>query len=472
MATKAMTPREPAPSPSTRPNGRARAAERLSGEQRQRLMAAMIEAVGEKGYRSTSTVEVIERAGVSRKTFYKHFANKQECFLATYELVSTATVRRVEHAYREAEDSPERVQAAIGALFASAIENPSALRLTTVEIGALGPAGIERRERSVTQYQRLITEAVRLAPGDGRISDTAARAIVGGLYGILHRRGSTGEHSKLLALVPDLVIWATSYYPTPPVLLRGTRRAGPARAVLEGGRAPGTLAPHSVLVQRRGLPRGENNVSRSFVVHSQRERILDAVANLTAAHGYSALKVDDIADEAALSLQAFYEHFDDKEDAFLVTYEIGHAKGLALVERAFFEQEDWRQGIKAALRVLLGYLASEPSFAHLALIETLSATQRSSDRFYAGVSTYAQMLIPGFELVPENARPAAITVEAIVGGISELCLRYAAEGRIHELPGAERDAAFVALAPFIGAEEAARVASEPATRRAPSSRGA
>jgi AcrR family transcriptional regulator len=63
-------------------------------------------------------------------------------------------------------------------------------------------------------------------------------------------------------------------------------------------------------------------------VHSQRERILDAVTNLTAAHGYIDLKVEDIAEQAAVSLNAFYEHFADKEDAFLVAYEIGHAKML------------------------------------------------------------------------------------------------------------------------------------------------
>ncbi len=472
LASKARTPREPSPRPSTRPGGRASAAERLASEQRQRIVGAMIEAVGEKGYRATSTVEVIERSGVSRKTFYKHFANKQECFLAAYDLLFAGGVRRVERAYREAEGWPESVQAAIEALFAAAIENPGALRLTTVEIGALGPAGIERRERSVAQYERFITEAVQLAPGHGRISEASVRAIVGGLNRILHRRVSQGEHSKLLKLVPDLVRWATSYYPTPPALLRGSRRARRAPAALEGGRAPGTLAPHSLLVQRRGLPRGENSLSRSLVIHSQRERILDAVANLTAVHGYTALKIDEIAEAAALSLQAFYEHFADKEDAFLVAYEIGHAKGLALVERAFFAEEDWRQGIKAALRALLDYLASEPSFAHLALVETLSATERSSDRFYSGVGGYAQMLVPGFEHAAAQARPPAITVEAIVGGVSELCLHHAVQGRISQLPELLPDTTYVALAPFIGAEEAARVASAPITRRATSSRGA
>src|SRR3712207_4871654 len=50
--------------------------------QRDRLLAAMADAVAEKGYAKASVADVIERAGVSRKTFYEHFANKEECFLA------------------------------------------------------------------------------------------------------------------------------------------------------------------------------------------------------------------------------------------------------------------------------------------------------------------------------------------------------------------------------------------------------
>jgi AcrR family transcriptional regulator len=426
------------------------------------LIAAMIDSVYEHGFAASTVVDVIDRAGVSRKALYKHFSGKEDCFLAAYELVSAENTRNMERAFEEAEGWPERATAAITALFRAAIDNPEALRLATVEIGALGPAGIERRERSGEQYERFIAEAIELAPGEGNVSPVAAKAMVGGLTRILHRRVSLTQDEGLLELVPDLVRWATSYYPTPD--LRGMDASiGPPLIPfpLHGGRAPGTLAPHALLRKRRGLPRGSNNSSRSFVIHNQRERILDAVANLTAAKGYAAVGVEDIAEQAALSMKAFYEHFADKEDAFLVAYEVGHAKGLALVEQAYAAQNDWRWGIRAAINTLFAYLACEPAFAHLALVETLNATRRTSDRFLQGIGGYAQMLLPGFQQIPEPARPAAITVEAIVGGIAELCLHYAVRGRIHELPALEAEATFLALAPFLGAEEAARVATQP-----------
>jgi AcrR family transcriptional regulator len=257
------------------------------------------------------------------------------------------------------------------------------------------------------------------------------------------------------------VTWATSYYHTPPATAEPRPGRTPTRAGLEGGRAPGTLAPHSALRGRRGLARGNQNVSRSFVVHSQCERILDAVANLTAKDGYAALNVNSIAAEAAISPGAFYEHFTDKQDAFLAAYELGHVKGLALVKRAYAAQPDWRQGVKAAIGALLGYLASEPSFAHLALVETLSATRRTSDRFYAGIGAYAQTVLPRLEEARKRSGAPAIAIEATTGGLFELCLHHAMGDRIRELPELTSDATYIALAPFIGAEDAARVARTP-----------
>jgi AcrR family transcriptional regulator len=422
----------------------------------------MIDAVAEKGYLETTVADVIRRAGLSRKTFYEHFANKQECFLATYDQISARAIRRVEQAYEQADGWPGRVEAAIGALFEAAIENPGAVRLVLLEINAVGPAGIERWERSIVHYERLIRGALKLAPGKGTFSDPVLRAVIGGLNRVLYRRVLRGrERTDLLDVVPDLVTWVTSYYPTPASIVAEAPNAGSGgrpHPVPAGGRAPGTLAPHARLTGRRGLPGGDQNVSRSFVVHSQRERILDAVANLTAAHGYAELKVEDIAQQAAVSLNAFYEHFADKEDAFLVAYEVGHAKALASTERAYTDAGDWQLGVRAGLAALFDFLAAEPSFAHIALVDALVATDRTAERSNMGVDALARMLVPGLEEAPGQTPRAAVTIEAIAGGIFDLCLRYAFQDRIGELPELAGSATYIALAPFLGSKDAARVA--------------
>src|ERR1039458_2605366 len=113
MAPDASTPRSPSPGPRPRSTPLRRPREEVLAEQHLRLETAMVDSIGQKGYRATSVADVIARAGGSRETFYEHFDNKQECFLATYDVVWAQSRRRVARAYRKAEGWPGRAQAAI-----------------------------------------------------------------------------------------------------------------------------------------------------------------------------------------------------------------------------------------------------------------------------------------------------------------------------------------------------------------------
>ena len=473
--------------------------EQVAADQKLRLQLAMIDAVGEKGYRATTIADLVGRAGVSRKTFYEHFKNKQECLLATFDMIAADGGRRAIEAYRQAggEGRQEAVEAAIRALFEATIDNPSAARLNMVEIVAAGPAGIERRERAIGQYRHFVHGILQRDPDDDTVPDAVVRAVVGGLSRILYSRVRHGRRAELRQLVPDLMRWVTCYRPTPDLLAEteaktralrsaqggalaqggapaegGALAGGGALAegwapqrdafklsAVSGGRGPGTLASSSG--GELGLVRGSmSNVLRSFALHSQRERIVDAVANLIAAGGYTDLTVEKIASEAAMSLQTFYEHFKSKEEALLFAYEVGHARGLTLVERAYAAQADWPSGVKAANATLLQYLGSEPAFAKLALLHMLIATPRTAERANAGITEYLSVLEPGFEETSEHRRPPAITIEAIGGGLFELMNHYVMHDRVQEMSAATVHATYIALAPFIGPEQAAKVACE------------
>jgi AcrR family transcriptional regulator len=437
--------------------------EQVAANQRMRVGMAMLEAVGEKGYVATTVSDVVGRAGVSRKAFYQHFANKEECFLATYDAIAREGRHRVARAFRNAEGHPDRMETGIRAVFEAAMENPDALRLAITEITAVGAAGIKRRERAIAEYGQLLQEGLRSSPGGNAatqaLPDTTLWAMVGGLNRVLVGCLYGSRCAKPLELVPELAHWISTYHPPPKAFvsnLKATRqRRKRTHAKQLGGRAPGTLSPSQ---DQRRAARSSYGSSRSFVVHNQRERILDAVTNLTASKGYGNLTVEDIAAEAAVSLQAFYEHFESKEDAFLVAYELGHSKGLSFVERAFAAAPDWRTGVRDGLCILLGYLASEPSFARLALMGATVATPRTFELSNRGVAAYARLLAPGFEELPKRKRPPQIVIDAIAGGLQEMFLHYAVQGRIEDLPELTADATYVALAPFIGAQAAAQVA--------------
>src|ERR1700691_3532137 len=72
----------------------------VAHHQRIRMHGAMIEAIPTRGYRNTSVKHVIGLAGVSRRAFYEQFANKEDCFLETFDLIAARSVKRVPGAYR------------------------------------------------------------------------------------------------------------------------------------------------------------------------------------------------------------------------------------------------------------------------------------------------------------------------------------------------------------------------------------
>jgi AcrR family transcriptional regulator len=434
----------------------------VSANQRRRLVDATIDAVAEKSYAELTVSDVIKRAGVSRRAFYEHFSNREECFLASYDSIMAESSRVVASAFDRASGLPRNAEVAIEEIFKRALRRPDAVRVLMIEVGAAGPEGIVRREQLGAAYEGALRENLGIVPGPGPIPNPVLRGVIGGLGAVLYSRMQMGRRKQLLDQIPHLVRWATSYWPAPAQFMDFTDPdPGTLPGERLGGRAPGTLSLDAASSKRRRLVGGENGVSPIYVAHSQRERILDAVANLTAANGYAALTVEGIAAEAAISLQAFYEHFPSKEDAFLVAYEVGHGKGLALVEHAYDSQEDWRLGVRAGVRALFDYLASEPSFAHMALVDVMAASGRTTDRARKGVTSYAQMLVPGFQQTPRNRRPPAVTVEAIAGGLFELCLHHALQRRMHELPLLVPRATYFALAPFIGANAAGKIATEP-----------
>jgi AcrR family transcriptional regulator len=323
-----------------------------------------------------------------------------------------------------------------------------------VELTAAGGAGIERRERALERLAGPLRDAFG---EDSPESKLLARAVAGAVLRILYARARRGarvrrpRRGELLALAPEVTTWASRYLGGPRAELTPLLSVGIEVRVPVGGRAPGTLSLGSRAIERRGLPRGEGNVSRSFVVHNQRERILDALANLAAAKGYGATTIPEIVQEAAVSVQAFYEHFSGKEDAFLVAYEIGHRKALAIVERAYESQEDWPAAVRTGITILLEFLASEPAYAHLALIDVLTASPKAAAVAHDGMSAYAAMLEPGLQFGTNGGTPpTAVSVEATAGALLELCFVYVATERTRELPSLMEVATDIALRPFLG----------------------
>jgi len=166
-----------------------------SGESRQRILEAMIVAVGRKGYRATTVGDAIAEAGASRATFYKHFDDKHDCFLAAYELVAERVLAAVEAECDAERPWLERVRTGLASLVELLAADPGLARVAVVEAVVAG-ADARRRQLAAIEDVARILEAGRAAerradvngagtPGDRLPPNTdlmAASAVAGLLF--------------------------------------------------------------------------------------------------------------------------------------------------------------------------------------------------------------------------------------------------------------------------------------------------
>jgi len=181
--------------------------------QRERLLAAMLRATAQLGYREVSVQDVLERAGVSRPTFYEHFENKEDCFLAAFDTGASRLRQRLEAAAREGETWRERLRLALEDLLRFVAEEPDAAMTLIVDARAACPPALLRRDEILDHFASCLDGQVRAESTDGsKPSAIAAAGIVGGIEALLYSRLNRGETDGIESLLPSLMYFAVLPY--------------------------------------------------------------------------------------------------------------------------------------------------------------------------------------------------------------------------------------------------------------------
>jgi AcrR family transcriptional regulator len=182
-------------------------ADLVSAVQRERLIAAMLRAAAELGYRALNVQDVIERAGVSRPTFYEHFANKEACFLAAFDITATRLRERVAAAAGKAGDNlRDRLRFGLETILHFAATDPDAAQTLIVEARAASPAAAMHRNDLLDHFAGCIDTQVReLCPDAPSYSAITAAGIVGGVEALLYSRLCKGELDDLDSLLPSMM---------------------------------------------------------------------------------------------------------------------------------------------------------------------------------------------------------------------------------------------------------------------------
>lgn len=207
------------------------------------------------------------------------------------------------------------------------------------------------------------------------------------------------------------------------------------------------------------LPAGRHGFSREQVAHNQRERLIAGLATAVAEKGYRATTITDITKQARVSRRVFYENFEGKEECFLAAFEVvvGHIRELAM--EAAEPGDQWPARAVAAARAVLAFFADEPDLARLCLVESQAAGLVVAARFHETVAEVVPYLEQGRGERPEAQDLPRTTEDSTLGALVLLAARKVAAGEATQLEDVFPDFVEFILAPYVGAEDAARIAN-------------
>lgn len=414
--------------------------------QRARIHGALIEAVAQDGYEGTSIKQVIGLAGVSRRSFYEQFANKEECFLVTFDLIARREVKQIRRAYLAVDGTLEERTRAAFERFAKAIhDDRKATILVLLEAQRAGPAGVPRLRNAACACEHMLARAFAESPGATPLPMPIVRGIAGGLHATAATFLRKTRLPRGVDLTEEMLRW-TLLFQTPAAEDLAERMAAGLSARMREISA----------TYGRGL-HGAEAPSRD-----ERTRLLQSVLRLVTREDYRTLSAPQIADEANVSIDAFCELFVDKDECFLAALDMIGDELLTVAADPKLVSDDWARAVRRVLAELMRYLASHPLQTRTLAQEAFFTGAEPYERIVDLAHSIATLLTEG---APEPAESPLI-VEAVAGAIWHTIRCQVAGGRVELLAALSDHLAYVVLAPFIGAEAAVEIVTE---ERAPGS---
>jgi AcrR family transcriptional regulator len=391
----------------------------------------MIESVSQRGYAGTTVAHVIGLAGVSRRAFYEQFANKEECFLATYDIVVARSRKLAMDAWMEERGWANRLHAACKAVVDDVAETPKGAHLVLVDSLGIGPKARERMNLAARTFERTIKTGYDSSPDGVKLQPLMARAVVAGTRHVMFKRLHEHREQDLLTVTDELLDWIESY------------------------RTP--LAARASTIALARPPHIPPAPAAFLASDDKRSRVLGSVVHLTLDEGYSALTDPQIAQFAGISTEAFHKQFANKEQCFLAVLDEFAAEAHGAVRRSIAGASSWSESVYLGVTALVEYFAAHPALLRMAFIDVFEVGPGMVDRVAALIDGFTKKLNDG---APDPRRAPAVVAQAVVGGIWGIVASYAPNDRLRYLPCFIDQIAFVVLAPYVGPKSALEAIEE------------
>jgi AcrR family transcriptional regulator/DNA-binding MarR family transcriptional regulator len=256
----------------------------VSEVQRSRMLSSVVAVVAEHGYGEMSVTRVTSRAGVSRRTFYELFENREGCFLAAFDDAISEMQAVATAAYAGEREWRGSVRAALGALLNLLDQRPAAASLVIVQALGAGPKILERRAQVLSELNRIVDLGRTEAPARRVVPPLTAEGVVGAVLAVIHARLTERGAAPLVELLNPLMSTIVAPYLGAPAAARELERTSTPFEV--------SIAP-----PQRSNPLGELNMRVTY----RTLRVLGVIAERPGASNRQVATVAEVSDQGQMS---------------------------------------------------------------------------------------------------------------------------------------------------------------------------
>ena len=192
---------------------RTRSPDERQKEQMRRLLDAAGHTFAEMGWADATVEAIVNRAGMSRRTFYEHFDDLKECLMTLHQKVTKVSFRAVENSVHSQTDPPEKLRMGVMSFLGGIAMFPHMARVMFRVVRSAGPEFEAAHEQMMVRFAKLVLDGVQSSfdnggrgrpPADGQI-ELRVFALVSGMEAVAMRYVMKGEEAKALEAAPVLV---------------------------------------------------------------------------------------------------------------------------------------------------------------------------------------------------------------------------------------------------------------------------
>jgi AcrR family transcriptional regulator len=392
-------------------------------DQRERLFGALVASCAERGWAATKIADLVAISGVSSRTFYDLFGDRESLARATLTDLLERAPGLLPPTGPIDEDA---MRLAFDRLAAAVAEQPASASFALTSAFGAGPEAVRSLEKRIASIEEAIGERHRAPAPAAKMYRQIVNARLGGILELTRSSLRTGREGELSALGPEIAALMAADRPPPAPLRLGARPRQGVRESLE-------VADHA-------------------------ERAMRALAVLVSEQPYGTTTVEDVVRTAGMSARTFYEQFSGKEELMACAIESACAQTVAVGSSAFHRNADWPLSLRSAFEATFSFLASRPALATLLTVAIYEAGDRILGSRLHGLSPLLGLIegrAPGWE------RLSRTETSLLGGGLLWLTYTQVRRHGPSTLPVLAPMCTYLLLSPLIGPELACAAVNEP-----------